>query len=59
MASVMMKQSDEKHILGTATTEILLWSSRRDLIAVSNSSGNTYACSSSFVKCFSNAVALF
>ncbi len=34
-----MKQSEEKHILGTATTEILLWSSRRDLIAVSNSSG--------------------
>ena len=36
----MMRQSDEKHILGTAATEILLWSSRRDLIAVSNSSGN-------------------
>ena len=39
MVSCMMRQSDEKHILGTASTEILLWSSRRDLIAVSNSSG--------------------
>lgn len=35
----MMRQSDEKHILGAATTEFLLWSSRRDLIAVSNGSG--------------------
>lgn len=38
----MMRQSDEKHILGTASTEILLWSSRRDLIAVSNSSGEVF-----------------
>nr|SVE93463.1 EOG090X01H4 [Scapholeberis mucronata] len=42
MVSCMMRQSDEKHILGTATTEILLWSSRRDLIAVSNSSGEVF-----------------
>ena len=36
-----MRQTDEKHILGgdKNQTEILLWSSRRDLIAVSNSSG--------------------
>ncbi|XP_046444203.1 anaphase-promoting complex subunit 4-like isoform X2 [Daphnia pulex] len=42
MVSCMMRQSDEKHILGTASTEILLWSSRRDLIAVSNSSGEVF-----------------
>ena len=42
MVSCMMRQTDEKHILGTATTEILLWSSRRDLIAVSNSLGKIF-----------------
>lgn len=39
MVSCIMRQTDEKHILGAAQTELLLWSSRRDLIAVSNSSG--------------------
>nr|SVE72782.1 EOG090X01H4 [Ceriodaphnia reticulata] len=42
MVSCMMRQTDEKHILGTASTEILLWSSRRDLIAVSNSFGEVF-----------------
>nr|SVE94085.1 EOG090X01H4 [Simocephalus serrulatus] len=42
MVACMMRQSDEKHILGTSSTEILLWSSRRDLIAVSNSSGEVF-----------------
>lgn len=34
-----MRQNEEKHVLGHFNTEILLWSSRRDLISVSNSSG--------------------
>ena len=46
----MMRQSDEKHILGTAATEILLWSSRRDLIAVSNSYGNILSIVISFIN---------